>query len=307
MRNLAAFVYGVINSHPCRQCGHRFFSSARFFGSRNSAAITTSTLKPSRCCPGSLSYQLRRKSSTPISTLVVPVPIDPLQSDGSSDVGEEITGKLNREEVLKVLNLFYRRPEIKKLAEEHGIDSKCNQFDFTMLFKTWISTAKIFHQAFVSFRKYCAKSAVLPPELHILFSDVISGAGHTDDLFPFFLKHSKQCFPHLDCMDDLKKISDLRSPANWYPEARLMQRRVIFHEGPTNSGKTYEAMEHYLKAKSGIYCGPLKLLANEVFTKTNTRVMNCSDSSSMFFFNVVGRTPEYFVSVGTYWPINLQF
>ena len=73
-------------------------------------------------------------------------------------------------------------------------------------------------------------------------------------------------------MEDLRIISDLRSPANWYPEARKMRRRVIFHAGPTNSGKTYEAMEHFLKAKSGIYCGPLKLLASEVFHKANGRV-----------------------------------
>jgi ATP-dependent RNA helicase SUPV3L1/SUV3 len=133
-------------------------------------------------------------------------------------------------------------------------------------------SGRLFHQSFISFRKYCAKSQSLPPELHILLSDITAGAGHVDDIFPYFLRHAKQCFPHLECMDDLRKISDLRSPANWYPEARKMMRKVIFHAGPTNSGKTYEAMEHFLKAKSGIYCGPLKLLASEVFHKANTRV-----------------------------------
>lgn len=39
--------------------------------------------------------------------------------------------------------------------------------------------------------------------------------GHVDDLFPFFLRHAKQIFPMLDCMDDLRKISDLRLPPNW--------------------------------------------------------------------------------------------
>lgn len=42
------------------------------------------------------------------------------------------------------------------------------------------------------------------------------GAGHVDDLFPYFLRHARQAFPHLDCLDDLKKISDLRTPANWF-------------------------------------------------------------------------------------------
>lgn len=57
-----------------------------------------------------------------------------------------------------------------------------------------------------------------------------------------------------------------------YPEARAIQRKVVFHAGPTNSGKTYHAIQRYLAAKSGVYCGPLKLLAHEIFEKSNTAV-----------------------------------
>lgn len=57
-----------------------------------------------------------------------------------------------------------------------------------------------------------------------------------------------------------------------YPEARAIQRKVIFHAGPTNSGKTYHAIQRYLAAKSGVYCGPLKLLAHEIFEKSNSAV-----------------------------------
>lgn len=57
-----------------------------------------------------------------------------------------------------------------------------------------------------------------------------------------------------------------------YPEARAMNRKIIFHAGPTNSGKTYHALERFKAAKSGIYCGPLKLLAAEVYSKTNEQV-----------------------------------
>ena len=39
--------------------------------------------------------------------------------------------------------------------------------------------------------------------------------GHVDDIFPYFIQHAREMFPHLDCMEDLKKISDLRLPANW--------------------------------------------------------------------------------------------
>lgn len=57
-----------------------------------------------------------------------------------------------------------------------------------------------------------------------------------------------------------------------YPEARSMNRKIIFHAGPTNSGKTYHALERFLEAKSGVYCGPLKLLATEIYHKSNKRV-----------------------------------
>jgi len=51
-----------------------------------------------------------------------------------------------------------------------------------------------------------------------------------------------------------------------------MKRNIIYHAGPTNSGKTYNALERLRNAKSGMYCGPLKLLATEVFDKFNAEV-----------------------------------
>ncbi|KAI9542683.1 hypothetical protein NQZ68_017694 [Dissostichus eleginoides] len=60
-----------------------------------------------------------------------------------------------------------------------------------------------------------------------------------------------------------------------YPDARAIQRKVIFHAGPTNSGKTYQAIQRYLTAKSGVYCGPLKLLAHEIFEKSNNAGVPC--------------------------------
>lgn len=45
----------------------------------------------------------------------------------------------------------------------------------------------------------------------------------------------------------LINTSDMRLPHEWYPYARLMKRKIIFHGGPTNSGKTYQALQR-LKA-----------------------------------------------------------
>ncbi len=54
------------------------------------------------------------------------------------------------------------------------------------------------------------------------------------------------------------KTVDLRNPHQWFPVARALQRRIIYHAGPTNSGKTYNALQAMRAAGSGVYCGPLR-------------------------------------------------
>ena len=48
------------------------------------------------------------------------------------------------------------------------------------------------------------------------------------------------------------------------------------HLGPTNSRKTYNALEKLKTSKKGIYCGPLRLLATEIFEKLNKSGVKCS-------------------------------
>ncbi|KAB7886692.1 helicase-related protein [Poseidonibacter ostreae] len=48
-----------------------------------------------------------------------------------------------------------------------------------------------------------------------------------------------------------------------YPLARSLNRKLEFYVGPTNSGKTYNAMEKLKQANSGLYLAPLRLLALE--------------------------------------------
>ena len=67
----------------------------------------------------------------------------------------------------------------------------------------------------------------------------------------------------------LHAATDLRAPHTWFPLARAMKRRIIFHAGPTNSGKTYHALQALREAHSGVYCGPLRLLALEVYESLN--------------------------------------
>jgi hypothetical protein len=73
----------------------------------------------SQCC--------RKKDDVNLSSLFIPVPIKPNPDD--INVGAELTGALNKSDLLKVLNKFYQKKEIKSLALESGLDSmymKCS-------------------------------------------------------------------------------------------------------------------------------------------------------------------------------------
>ena len=61
-----------------------------------------------------------------------------------------------------------------------------------------------------------------------------------------------------------------------FPLARQMKRHFILHIGPTNSGKTYQAMQELMNADSGIYLAPLRLLAYEQYEKMNRQGCPCS-------------------------------
>lgn len=55
----------------------------------------------------------------------------------------------------------------------------------------------------------------------------------------------------------------IRDFKNLFPLAREMRRKLVLHIGPTNSGKTYAAMQKLKNADTGYYLAPLRLLALE--------------------------------------------
>lgn len=73
-----------------------------------------------------------------------------------------------------------------------------------------------------------------------------------------------------------KRIADLKYPTEWFPATRAIQRTIHLHVGPTNSGKTYHALQRLEAAKTGIYAGPLRLLAHEVYTRFNAKGKPCA-------------------------------
>ncbi|KAF7060885.1 hypothetical protein CFC21_067628 [Triticum aestivum] len=71
-------------------------------------------------------------------------------------------------------------------------------------------------------------------------------------------------------------FTDMTHPHLWYPNAREKKRNVFLHVGPTNSGKTHNALKRLEASSSGVYCGPLRLLAREVAERLNKANVPCN-------------------------------
>lgn len=56
-----------------------------------------------------------------------------------------------------------------------------------------------------------------------------------------------------------------------HSNARQIKRKIVYHMGPTNSGKTYHAIEALCKAEKGCYLAPLRLLAAELYDTMNQK------------------------------------
>jgi ATP-dependent RNA helicase SUPV3L1/SUV3 len=74
-------------------------------------------------------------------------------------------------------------------------------------------------------------------------------------------------------LDQMRRLRDtvanLRYPAERFPAARSLHRKIIMHVGPTNSGKTHNALRALAASQKGIYAGPLRLLAHEIWERLN--------------------------------------
>lgn len=66
------------------------------------------------------------------------------------------------------------------------------------------------------------------------------------------------------------------NPIDLYPLARSMERHFVLHVGPTNSGKTHDAIGILGRAPSGAYLAPLRLLAYEQCERLNDSGCPCS-------------------------------
>ncbi|KAK6928202.1 Helicase, C-terminal [Dillenia turbinata] len=135
--------------------------------------------------------------------------------------------------------------------------------------------ASFFPTAAHSFRNFFFKKC--PSD----FGQYLVSLGPSDEavkfLFPIFVEFCLEEFPEeIKKFRSMIEFADLTKPHTWYPFARAMKRKIVYHCGPTNSGKTYNALQRFMEAKKGVYCSPLRLLAMEVFDKVNSLGVYCS-------------------------------
>ena len=76
--------------------------------------------------------------------------------------------------------------------------------------------------------------------------------------------------------EEIRKIFQEFSPDSYIEEGRKLKRTFVLHVGPTNSGKTYDAIEDLKRNRPGTYLGPLRLLALEMFDRINASGIPCS-------------------------------
>ena len=77
-------------------------------------------------------------------------------------------------------------------------------------------------------------------------------------------------------IQEITALYESFSPEAYVRRARELSRAFVLHVGPTNSGKTYDAIEDLKKNTPGTYLGPLRLLALEMFDKINDAGIPCS-------------------------------
>lgn len=73
---------------------------------------------------------------------------------------------------------------------------------------------------------------------------------------------------HRDLATQISKNVKLSDYPDTFPACQR-KRKIIAVLGPTNSGKTYDAFKRLAEVRSGVYLGPLRLLALEAFTRLN--------------------------------------
>lgn len=150
---------------------------------------------------------------------------------------------------------------------------------------------EMFQRASSAFRKFLLRAAT--PELarFLKQQDGRLTPPVEEVLYQYFTQYVQQNFSsEVATYRTQVEAMDMRLPHTWYPFARALKRKIIYHAGPTNSGKTYMALQALKGAKCGAYCGPLRLLAMEVYDTLNAGGVLCDLVTGQEVTHIPGAT-----------------
>ena len=106
--------------------------------------------------------------------------------------------------------------------------------------------------------------------------DVLIAIQNDPEIRRFRARKEKQEKRSAKKAEDAIRFLEQFSPESIFEEGKQLQRKFTLHIGPTNSGKTYEALQALKAAETGVYLGPLRLLALEVCENLNMDGCPCS-------------------------------
>ncbi|QOY54739.1 helicase [Candidatus Sulfurimonas marisnigri] len=132
-------------------------------------------------------------------------------------------------------------------------------------------------------RKYATLLHLSELELHSrVYSLLLDLLPQSLNITPKVIRKTVRRFVHSTHDQIIKKqrhallARTIRDFKNLFPQARSMRRKLTLHIGPTNSGKTYEAMKKLEYADTGYYLAPLRLLALEGYESLKERGISAS-------------------------------
>ncbi|TPX57551.1 hypothetical protein SpCBS45565_g08176 [Spizellomyces sp. 'palustris'] len=196
---------------------------------------------------------IRRLYSCPIRTLV----------RSSHSLSSRITSTQpspsQQRALAKYLDYFNRSNWIKQKCLAMGVEHK------------------LLETALIDYKESLLSDSVKGLSLADAIAHIEANSKMDKVLLPAFYTFLADRYPQkVQLLRSLMSFSDLTSPADWHSAARSMKRKIIMHVGPTNSGKTYAALQRLEQCATGIYCGPLRLLAHEVYERLNSKGVPCN-------------------------------
>ncbi|KAJ3818407.1 ATP-dependent RNA helicase suv3 [Lentinula raphanica] len=208
----------------------------------------------------------------------------PLQKQGSSfkwrkpTIVERPQLHLSSDDRSGIIQHF--EENVQRWSEQRALHSRLEAFgipkvDIQPLLKLFVSevlAGNLSHSA--AYDKYMldrfARST--PEDLPQTYSDIVyTGILYSWAADPSTRSKIESVIPPttLLCIQRLFHAARLEHPADDYLEARRTRRKIIMHVGPTNSGKTHHALRALAAAPTGVYAGPLRLLAHEIWERLN--------------------------------------